>query len=179
MTDLLPRNATPQERAIASTVARLSDVPTPIRDIWSPQTCPNDLLPWLAWALSVDEWNPDWTDLAKRNVIASSVEVHRKKGTIGAVRTVLANFGITPESIVEWWQTSPQGTPHTFTIRGSFAATPAEQQSSIVAAVNAVKPVRSEFNFEVSSTGGFLSQVNVLTFVRPAIFNRYSTTLTY
>jgi phage tail P2-like protein len=177
MSDLLPRNASPQERAMSSSMSRVSDVPTPIRDLWNPDSCPNDLLPWLAWALSVDEWNPDWTDLAKRNVIATSVEVHRKKGTIGAVRKVLENFGLVPQSLTEWWQTSPQGTPHTFVIRAPFAATPAAQQESIIAAVKAVKPVRSQMDFQIIEP--LFVQANVLTFVRPATFNRYSTTLTY
>lgn len=177
MTDLLPRNATTQERAMASSVARISEVPTPIRELWNPQACPNDLLPWLAWALSVDEWNSNWSDLVKRNVISSSVEVHRKKGTLGAVLKVLANFEITPLAITEWWQTSPQGTPHTFKIQAPLATMPTDQQDSVISSVNAVKPVRSDMDFQVVQS--FLAQTNVLTFVRPATFNRYSTTLAY
>ena len=65
--DLLPANATPLERALAETTARLSDVAVPIRDLWSPENCPTELLPWLAWALSVDSrvvsTDPDFLDL--------------------------------------------------------------------------------------------------------------------
>ena len=52
---LLPHNASPQERAIEAATARLADVPVPLRDLWNPETCPAELLPWLAWAFGVDE----------------------------------------------------------------------------------------------------------------------------
>ena len=93
MTDLLPRNATTQERAMANTVARISSVQTPLRSLWSPQDCPADFLPWLAWGLSLDIWDASWTDAQKREAIAASVEVHRRKGTIGALKRALQAIG--------------------------------------------------------------------------------------
>lgn len=93
MTDLLPRNATTQERAMANTVARISSVQTPIRSLWSPQDCPADFLPWLAWGLSLDTWDSAWTETQKRAAIAASVEVHRRKGTIGALKRALEAIG--------------------------------------------------------------------------------------
>lgn len=99
---LLPNNATPQERALDLTTARVGDVGAPLRQLWDPETCPADLLPWLAWALSVDEWEPEWPEDRKRNVIAASVQVHRKKGTRAAVVQAVAAAGYGDAEVVEF-----------------------------------------------------------------------------
>lgn len=102
MSDLLPPNATPLERNLATTGERLDDLPMPIRDLRNPQRCPAALLPYLAWELSVDEWNPGWGEGTKRRVIAESVSVHRRKGTRGSVRRALeAILGDVPFTIIE------------------------------------------------------------------------------
>lgn len=113
MTDLLPHNATPQERALSLSVARLSDVPVPIRETWNPDTCPPELLAWLAWAFSVDQWDNNWTDAQKREFIKRSVDIHRYKGTIGAVREALGALGIDVR-VQEWFNQTPAGDPYTF-----------------------------------------------------------------
>jgi phage tail P2-like protein len=109
--DLLPPNATPQERALSNSTARVGDVPVPIRTLWNPQTCPVALLPWLAWAMSVDDWDSAWTEQQKRDVIAASVEVHRHKGTIGALKAALRplNYDVQIEE--------PISLPYRFRIR--------------------------------------------------------------
>jgi phage tail P2-like protein len=89
--DLLPPNATPQERALSLATGR--DIAVPVKELWSPQTCPAGILPWLAWALSVDEWDPAWPEQTQRNTIAASIEQHRRKGTIGALRQALQRLG--------------------------------------------------------------------------------------
>jgi phage tail P2-like protein len=91
MPDLLPLNATIQERAISLSVDRLPTVP--IKTLWTPAACPEAQLPWLAWALSVDEWDAAWPVETKREVIATSIEQHRKKGTVGALRRALQRLG--------------------------------------------------------------------------------------
>ncbi|MCD9124037.1 phage tail protein I, partial [Cupriavidus sp. UGS-1] len=51
MTSLLPPNATPLERNLATVGAEaIAGVPVPLRDLWNPATCPPALLPFLAWA---------------------------------------------------------------------------------------------------------------------------------
>jgi phage tail P2-like protein len=89
--DLLPPNAAPQERALSLATGR--DIAVPVKELWSPQTCPAGILPWLAWALSVDEWDPAWPEQTQRNTIAASIEQHRRKGTIGALRQALQRLG--------------------------------------------------------------------------------------
>lgn len=115
MSDLLPCNATDQERALADTIARISDVPVVVREVWNPDTCPSNVLPWLAWAFSVDDWDTNWTDKQKRQVIKESVYSQRIKGTIGAVTRQLAALGYEIK-ILEWFQQEPEGTPYTFQV---------------------------------------------------------------
>ncbi|MCO7218009.1 phage tail protein I, partial [Halomonas sp. OfavH-34-E] len=90
--------------------------PVPLRDLWRPATCPAHLLPYLAWAFSVDRWDPTWSEAAKRDVIASAFYVHQRKGTISALRRVVEPLGYLLE-VVEWWETEPAGTPGTFALR--------------------------------------------------------------
>lgn len=113
MSNLLPPNATQQERALADTTERISNVPVPIRDIWNPDTCPWSALPWLAWAYSVDEWDQQWSEKQQRQAIKASYDVHRHKGTIGAVKDAMAALGFSAK-IVEWFEQQPAGTPYTF-----------------------------------------------------------------
>lgn len=113
--DLLPPNATAQERALSEATARLSDVPLLVRESWNPDTCPAELLPWLAWAFSVDEWDTTWTEQEKRDVIKASLDVHKHKGTIGAIDRALKPLGYLIE-VVEWWEETPPAEPYTFKI---------------------------------------------------------------
>ncbi|MDO3621804.1 phage tail protein I [Ralstonia pseudosolanacearum] len=110
---LLPPNATPLERRAAQAGARIERVPVPLRDLWNPATCPAELLPFLAWSFSVDRWNPAWPLATKRAVTAAAYFVHRKKGTIGALRRAVEPLGFLIR-VIEWWQTNPPGP------RGSF-----------------------------------------------------------
>ena len=58
MPSLLPPNATVLETATEEAMHQpISAINVPVRDLWNPAKCPLTLLPWLAWALSVDEWD--------------------------------------------------------------------------------------------------------------------------
>ncbi|ANF87748.1 Tail protein I [Pseudomonas antarctica] len=113
---LLPGNSTPLERQAAQALAQIQYVPIPLRQLCNPDTCPVDLLPYLAWAFSVDRWDSKWTEAAKRAAIRSSHYIHSRKGTIGALRRVVEPLGYLIE-VLEWWQTTPQGVPGTFAIK--------------------------------------------------------------
>ncbi|MFI8430667.1 phage tail protein I [Pseudomonas sp. NPDC078863] len=113
---LLPGNATPLERQAARALAQIQRVPIPLRQLGNPDTCPVDLLPYLAWAFSVDRWDSKWTEAAKRAAIRSSHYIHSRKGTIGALRRVVEPLGYLIE-VLEWWQTTPNGVPGTFAIK--------------------------------------------------------------
>ena len=108
---LLPVGSSPLELAAAKACAELTRVPVPLRQLWNPQTCPARLLPYLAWALSVDRWDERWPEATKRNVVAVANFVHRHKGTISALRRVVEPLGYLIE-VREWWQLNE--TPGTF-----------------------------------------------------------------
>ena len=97
---LLPPNATPLERALAKACA-MPHKPEEIRKLWKPQTCPLGLLPWLAWAWSVDDWDPAWTEAQQRAMVEASIRLHRKKGTRWAVREALLRSGLESVRVIE------------------------------------------------------------------------------
>ena len=88
---LLPPNATPLERAMEAAMRQPIDIP--IRKLWSAADCPVELLPYLAWALGVEEWDSDWPDPVKRSAVADAFRIHREKGTLAGLKRVLMNAG--------------------------------------------------------------------------------------
>jgi phage tail P2-like protein len=113
MSDLLPPNAGEAERAMSLAIARAAAVSVPIRPVWNPDTCPPALLAWLAWAESVDDWDPAWSDAQKRNAIKASLAIHQRKGTVRALELAVGTFGFDVE-IVEWHHEDPPADPYTF-----------------------------------------------------------------
>lgn len=178
MPTLLPPNATSFERAVETATARIADVPVPLRKLWSPMTCPEDLLPWLAWALSVDNWRSDWPLHVKRARVASAIPIQRQKGTLKSIRDVVNSFGGAVE-IIEWWQLIPTGPPHTFQLiltlsgQGGEQAT-AEYVNDVIEEVSRTKPVRSHFTFTqgVNLTG----RIGVIATIRPCVIARLNLT---
>jgi len=98
---LLPHNGTEVERALEGPAQKYAGLPMLVRELWNPETCPDQFLPWLAWALSVDEWDAGWSDDQKRGVLAASVEVHRHKGTLWSIRRALAAADYVGAQIIE------------------------------------------------------------------------------
>ncbi|SNR22851.1 phage tail protein I [Paracoccus sediminis] len=102
MTDhLLPPNSTALERAASIAMSRLAEIDTPANLMWDPDTIPLAYLPWLAWALSVDDWDPDWPEARRREVVRRSFDLHRIKGTQTSVKQALAMQGYGNASITE------------------------------------------------------------------------------
>ena len=113
---LLPNNSTPLELQAAQALAQIQRVPIPLRQLCNPNTCPVAVLPYLAWAFSVDRWDSNWSEATKRAAIRSSRYIHAHKGTIGALRRVVDPLGYLIE-VVEWWETVPEGVPGTFALK--------------------------------------------------------------
>ncbi len=150
---LLPPNRTPAEEATELTCARMSDLPVAIGDLWNPDACPADLLPWLAWALSVEEWAAAWSEEHKRAVVRRAIRVHRLKGTRRAVELALDALGFSID-LVEWFE---EGAPeHTFRL-DAFApdifdagqALDAGLVATITRLVEATKPARAHWSLRV------------------------------
>lgn len=108
--NLLPPSASGFMRSTEQASTRPDTIPVDLRKLWNPDECPVALLSYLAWALSVDRWDKDWPEETKRQVIKASWAVHRHKGTLSALRTVVEPFGFSLR-ITEWWQNGePPGT---------------------------------------------------------------------
>lgn len=170
---LLPPNATALERALEAATARLADIDANLRKLWSPNDCPVELLPWLAWALSLDSWSSDWPEAVKRERVRRALDIARRKGTAHSVRSVIESFG-GQVALREWWQQSPPGPPHTFelvlTLGSAAAPASAAFVDAVIAEVARTKPVRSHFTF----TQGFAAsgRIGVAAAARPVISAR-------
>lgn len=105
---LLPANRSKLEVAIeqeqAGKYCRIH--PEILAQIHNPLTCPVELLPWLAYAASVDVYNEAWAEHTKRAVIANAFAAHRQKGLHGSIETALSALGVSVE-VIEWWQAKP------------------------------------------------------------------------
>jgi phage tail P2-like protein len=118
---ILPPNSTPLQKDLeAAAIARLFLLRTePLRWLNNPEKCLPEILPWLAWAMSVDVWNDNWALEIKQSVIRQSIQVHKQKGTIGALRRALSAFLFASIRIEEWFKYG--GTPFTFRVYALFS----------------------------------------------------------
>lgn len=159
--DLLPANSTSTERALSDATARIADVPVPLRDLWDPDTCPVELLPWLAWAFSVDDWDVAWTEEQKRAAVKASYSVHRYKGTIGSVKDALNAIGLGVQ-VQEWFNMLPAGVPYTYRLllEVNQYGVNLEQLQKILEVVENAKNLRSHMT-DLALTVRALSEVYV------------------
>ncbi|WP_316347597.1 phage tail protein I [Desulfuromonas acetoxidans] len=156
---LLPANATSLERDLETVTARVADIPIVVGTLWNPQTCPASLLPWLAWALSVDDWQSDWPEATKRAVLAESLLIHCRKGTPWAVERALIAAGAPNATVLDWYRyEAGPGEPYHFKVVVDVEGTEvtAETESRLLQTINRAKNVRSvldgiEYNLSVRS----------------------------
>lgn len=157
---LLPFNATSYEYALESVTKRATLLPVDIAAVWDPIACPAELLPWLAWALSVDTWDSDWPEATKRALIANSVQIHRTKGTVSAIERVMDALGVAAE-LHEWFDYG--GVPHTFRLTAWANANLVPDAEVILnpvlyrtlqRSIDNVKPVRSHYDFRIGAKFG-------------------------
>jgi phage tail P2-like protein len=169
---LLPPNASALEQALEQAV-QLPALPVPLRALWNPATCPVDLLPWLAWALSVDDWDATWPEAVKRSVIATAIAVQRRKGVIGAVRQAVASFG-GAISLKEWFEYSPAGDRGTFdlvlALTGLDGAPSAEFVDAVIRAIERTKPLSRHFTFTLALD--LAAQIGLICVARPTVYAR-------
>ncbi len=175
---LLPPNATRLERALESATARIGAIDAPIAPLWDAATCPLHLLPWLAWALSVDNWDADWPEAKKREAVARSIALHRIKGTPLSIDMVLADFDDLLR-VVEWHETAT-AEPHTFEVHLPLVTAPgvapggeratAAFAEAVIREVSRVKPLREHFtviqSLALQTDIGLLATARLAGFVR-------------
>ncbi|XNS77607.1 phage tail protein I (plasmid) [Vibrio cyclitrophicus] len=110
---ILPLSVSDLERDLELALARIEHVEIPIATLWNPWLCPLEVLPFLAWALSVDSWRSDWSETVKRRMVFNSLSIHRIKGTRPAVELAIDGLGLDYE-ITEWFESAPEAEPGTF-----------------------------------------------------------------
>lgn len=111
---LLPPSATPSLRAIETIMAEATiGIEAPIGTLWNVDECPTRLLPWLAWAFSVEVWDARWPEEYRRRIVREAVTLHRQKGTKQGCERALAALGMEAE-IKEWFEYG--GRPGTFRV---------------------------------------------------------------
>lgn len=153
--DLLPPNATSLEISLDKASNRIAELSTCHKDLWNPWKCPEVLLPWLAWAVSCDEWSSAWPEEIKRRVISESISVHKIKGTKGGMKRALkaldAGIEIHEFDGIE----GPSHSGEIFIYAGNSLATNGdtlitpELQNQIMRVVSNTKPVRSNFSLSL------------------------------
>ncbi|MDP9566175.1 UNVERIFIED_ORG: phage tail P2-like protein [Kosakonia oryzae] len=154
---LLPVGSSVLEVTTAEAAAQIERVPVPLRTLWDPLTCPAELLPYLAWALSVDRWDYSWPEATKRKIIASAFFVHQHKGTISSLRRVVEPLGYLIE-LREWWQENAE--PGTFRLVIGVQENGITEQmyQELERLINDAKPASrhlSELNISLSTSGEF------------------------
>ncbi|MEM7874266.1 phage tail protein I [Morganella morganii] len=137
---LLPTGSSPLEIAAARACAEIERVPVPIKILINPDTCPLHLLPYLAWAWSVDRWDADWPERTKRDVINASMFIHKHKGTIGALRRVVEPLGYLIR-ITEWWKTGDRNGTFRLTVGVSETGITEETYYELERLIFDAKPV--------------------------------------
>ncbi|MFO6499501.1 phage tail protein I [Serratia marcescens] len=152
---LLPPSAGAWMRHTETVTARLSAITVALRTLWTPTACPVELLPYLAWALSVDRWDKNWPAEKKIAAIQQSYWQHRRKGTRAAVRRVIESMGFSA-TFAEWFDTGDR--PGTFRLKidvnevGITEKTLAEL-NRLVADAKPVSRHMSQMNIATTVTG--------------------------
>lgn len=171
MSDLqtvLPPNASVLEKTTDRALgAQLDAIPTPIRVAWDADAIPLDTLPWLAWGVGRKTWNTAWPEEVRRAIVRDAYPIARRTGTVRAVRDAIAvvesalTYGGTLD-IVEWWQTTPKGTPRTFRVQIALdpetgAPPPAAFVEELIDEISAAKPLTAHFGLSqsLSVAGGY------------------------
>lgn len=119
----------------------------------------------LQWDVSV--WRDYWPVSLKRSVLKTAIADKRKRGTLKAVKEALSSIG-SSASVVEWWQTEPKGTPHTFkiyvTLSDSEGTIEADLQEDVIGLIDDAKPLRSHYDFVLGQT--LKSSINAVGVMR-------------
>jgi phage tail P2-like protein len=178
LSDVLPDSIAKDEKVDAAsqaidkqlkTIANMLDIPSIYVNI---DRLSSQQLDHIAKQYDVTVWRDSWTVALKRSVLKTAIAEKRKKGTVSAVKEALASIS-SAASIVEWWQETPKGTPHTFKIYATQAniegIIPSELQEDLISLIDDAKPLRSHYDFVVQqqARGG----INIYGCMRAVAYN--------
>ena len=155
---LLPPTATDLAKVLDTLEERLFSLPVQMitKD---PMTVDVGLLDHLAWELSVDAWDSNWTEAIKRQVVAVSAEVHRHKGTPFAIRKAMSAFGVDIE-LVEWFEPGGSGVPGTFIAR-AYVTSPLDGSTDLIVTDPVVSAMQAILNSVSPVSRGWALQLGV------------------
>ena len=97
---LLPPNHTPFEEAFDLTGARIDELPVDAAKLVRPWEIPATHLAWLAWGLSVDLWEPEWSEEKHRGLAARALPMHARKGTQASLAEHIRIMGADPRRFI-------------------------------------------------------------------------------
>ncbi|MCG7585446.1 phage tail protein I [Photobacterium sp. OFAV2-7] len=149
MTDFvstLPPSASSMERALEQVFwEEIAQIEREIRDFLNPYKCRLDLLPYLAWEVSVDDWDDAWDEKYKRNVVAKALEIHTYKGTRYAIDKSIEAIRADSIRAVEWFEDPDNLAPAEFRVELISQGSPVDAATypEITRAINNAKNTRS------------------------------------
>ena len=97
---LLPPNHTAFEEAFDLTGARIDELAVDIPKLVRPWEIPATHLAWLAWGLSVDLWEPEWSEEKHRTLAARALPMHARKGTQASIAEHIRIMGAEPRRFI-------------------------------------------------------------------------------
>ena len=97
---LLPPNHTAFEEAVDLTGARIDELAVDMPKLVRPWEIPAAHLPWLAWGLSVDLWEPEWSEEKHRTLAARALPMHARKGTQASIAEHIRIMGAEPRRFI-------------------------------------------------------------------------------
>ena len=100
---LLPSTASDLERDLDIALSHIETAKVDLSTLWNPWKCPAVVLPYLAWAVRVDQWNSIWPERTKRKVIAAALDVHRIRGSRLSVERALDALDVRC-TLTEWFE---------------------------------------------------------------------------
>lgn len=115
----------------------------------------SETLDHLAKQWSVAVWRDTWPLSLKRSTLKATIQVKTHLGTVSAIKSVLSSFG-SSALIKEWWEQSPEGTPHTFEItinqKNLEGTISSETTTDLIKTIDSTKPVRSQYTLTIVET---------------------------
>ena len=121
--------------------------PIDLKTLVQPHKVPEHLLPFLAWSVATDNWQDNLTFNQKQNLVASSIDVHRKKGTRGAMNSALKALDFSVD-FKEWFNAKPINAPFTFNIQINIddKPLPLKKYNQILKTIASAKNSRSHLS---------------------------------